>query len=165
MPEDELLHYDLIALCDVGQFGPGDMRRLDAHVRRGGGLMIGLGDKALDNLDALSAYLKSNFGYDTGPYQDYPFETPAKRYLAKLDYNLNDRNKISVRYLQLDSESPTLVSNSSSLGRGTRRSRWRHRRRDSRQRWQRCRNWSSSWCGRWHCARCGSAEPLISMVL
>jgi outer membrane receptor protein involved in Fe transport len=74
------------------------------------------------DLDALSSYLKSNFGYDTGPYQDYPFEIPAKRYLAKLDYNVNDRNKVSVRYLQLDSESPTLVSNSSSLGRGTRRS-------------------------------------------
>ena len=74
------------------------------------------------DLDALSSYLKQNFGYETGPYQDYPFEIPAKRYLAKLDYNLNDRNKISVRYLQLDSESPTLLSNSSSLGWGTRRS-------------------------------------------
>jgi hypothetical protein len=73
------------------------------------------------DLDALSAYLSQNFGYDTGPYQDYPFEIPAKRYLAKLDYNLNDRNKVSVRYLQLDSESPTLISNSSSLGRGSRR--------------------------------------------
>jgi hypothetical protein len=74
------------------------------------------------DLDQLSSYLKSNFGYDTGPYQDYPFEVPAKRYLGKLDYNLNDRNKISVRYLQLDSETPVLLSNSSSLGRGTRRS-------------------------------------------
>lgn len=73
------------------------------------------------DLDALSSYLKQSFGYETGPYQDYPFETPAKRYLAKLDYNLNDRNKISVRYLQLDSETPVLLSNSSSLGRGTRR--------------------------------------------
>ena len=58
------------------------------------------------DLDALSSYLNSNFKYDTGAYQDYPFETPAKRYLAKLDYNLNDRNKVSVRYLQLDSETP-----------------------------------------------------------
>jgi hypothetical protein len=74
------------------------------------------------DLDALSSYLKSNFGYDTGGYQDYSFETPAKRYLGKLDYNLNDRNKISVRYLQLDSSTPVLVSNSSSLGRGSRRS-------------------------------------------
>jgi outer membrane receptor protein involved in Fe transport len=74
------------------------------------------------DLDALSAYLKSNFGYDTGGYQGYPFETPAKRYLGKLDYNIDDRNKISVRYLQLDSQTPVLVSNSSSLGRGNRRS-------------------------------------------
>jgi outer membrane receptor protein involved in Fe transport len=73
------------------------------------------------DLDALSSYLSSNFKYDTGPYQDYPFETPAKRYLAKLDFNLNDRNKISARYLQLDSESPILLSNSSSLGWGSRR--------------------------------------------
>ena len=58
------------------------------------------------DLDALSSYLKSNFGYDTGAYQDYPFETPAKRYLGKLDYNLNNRNKISLRYLQLDSHDP-----------------------------------------------------------
>jgi hypothetical protein len=74
------------------------------------------------DLDALSSYLKSNFGYETGPYQDYSFEIPAKRYLAKLDYNLNDRNKLNFRYLQLDSSSPSLSSNSSSLGRGTRRS-------------------------------------------
>lgn len=73
------------------------------------------------DLDTLSSYLKTNFGYDTGAYQDYPFETPAKRYLAKLDYNVNDRNKVSLRYLQLDSQTPVLLSNSSSLGRGSRR--------------------------------------------
>ena len=74
------------------------------------------------DLDALSAYLNTNFGYDTGAYEDYPFETPAKRYLAKLDYNLNNRNKVSVRYLQLDSQTPVLASTSSSLGAGSRRS-------------------------------------------
>ena len=57
VPEDDLLQYDLIVLCDVGQFGPGDMRRLDAHVRRGGGLMVALGDKALDNLEAYNRLL------------------------------------------------------------------------------------------------------------
>jgi len=74
------------------------------------------------DLDALATYLKTNFKYDPGAYQDYPFETPAKRYLGKLDYNLNSRNKISLRYLQLDSSSPQLVSNSASLGAGNRRS-------------------------------------------
>jgi outer membrane receptor protein involved in Fe transport len=75
--------------------------------------------KASD-LDALSSFLSSKFSYDTGPYQNYDFETPAKRYLAKLTYNLNDRNKISVRYNQLDSITDVLLSNSSSLGFGTR---------------------------------------------
>jgi hypothetical protein len=73
------------------------------------------------DLDALSSYLKTNFGYDTGGYQDYPFETPAKRYMGKLDFNLNSRNKVSVRYLQLDSQTPVLLSNSTSLGWGNRR--------------------------------------------
>jgi Carboxypeptidase regulatory-like domain len=73
------------------------------------------------DLDALSSYLSQSFNYDTGGYQGYSFETPAKRYLGKLDYNLNDRNKITVRYLQLDSSTPVLESNSSSLGNGGRR--------------------------------------------
>lgn len=73
------------------------------------------------DLDQLSSFLKSNFGYETGPYQGYDFETPAKRYLLRLDYNLDDRNKISLRYTHLDSQTDVLLSNSSSLGFGTRR--------------------------------------------
>lgn len=60
VPEDEFLNYDLICLCDVGQFGPGDLRRLDAHVRRGGGLLIALGDKALENLDVYNRLFFKN---------------------------------------------------------------------------------------------------------
>ncbi len=75
------------------------------------------------DLDQLSSFLNSNFQYDTGGYQDYDFEIPARRYLAKLDYNLNDRNKISVRYTQLDSKTDQLTSDSSSLGFGSRRTR------------------------------------------
>src|SRR5216117_1641990 len=74
------------------------------------------------DLDALSTYLRTNFGYETGPYQGYDFRTPSTRFLARLDYNLNDRNKISVRYNLLNSETPVLISNSSSLGLGNRRS-------------------------------------------
>lgn len=73
------------------------------------------------DLNQLSSFLKNNFGYDTGPYQGYDFETPATRFIAKLDYNLNDNNKISVRYNHLDSETDVLMSNSSSLGFGGRR--------------------------------------------
>ena len=73
------------------------------------------------DLDALSSFLKTNFKYDTGPYQDYDSETPSTRYLAKIDYNLNDKNKLSFRFSRLDSVTDVLVSNSSSAGFGNRR--------------------------------------------
>lgn len=74
------------------------------------------------DLDRLSSFLSANFGYDTGPYQGFGFETPARRYLFKTDYNLNSSNKISFRYTHLDSFTDVLASNSSSLGFGSRRS-------------------------------------------
>lgn len=73
------------------------------------------------DLDKLSAYLKTNFKYDTGPYQGYDHQTPSKRYLAKLNYNLDNKNKISVRFSRLDSSTDVLLSNSSSAGFGNRR--------------------------------------------
>src|SRR5437867_6606512 len=42
------------------------------------------------DLDALSTYVRTNFGYETGPYQGYDFRTPSTRFLSRLDYNLND---------------------------------------------------------------------------
>jgi len=73
------------------------------------------------DLDALSTFLQTNFGYETGPYQGFDNVTPAKRFLLKGDYNLNDRNKLVLRYTQLDSYTDNLVSNSTSLGFGNRR--------------------------------------------
>jgi Carboxypeptidase regulatory-like domain len=77
--------------------------------------------KASD-LDQLASFLQSKFNYTAGAYQGYNGETPAKRMLGKLDYNLNERNKVSLRYTRLDSKTDVLLSNSSSLGFGSRRS-------------------------------------------
>ncbi len=60
------------------------------------------------DLDALSTYLRTNFNYETGPYQDYDFKTPSTRFITRLDYNINDRNKLSLRYNLLNSETPVL---------------------------------------------------------
>jgi hypothetical protein len=73
------------------------------------------------DLDSLSSFLKNNFNYVTGPYQGYDFKVPSTRFLARVDYNLNDRNKVSLRYNLLNSSSDILVSNSNSLGFGCRR--------------------------------------------
>ena len=74
------------------------------------------------HLDSLSNFLKQNFGYETGPYEGYDHETPSTRFLLRLDYNLNPKNKLSLRYTHLDSFTDVLLSNSSSLGWGSRRS-------------------------------------------
>jgi hypothetical protein len=73
------------------------------------------------DLDSLSSYLRNRFGYETGPYGGYDDETPATRFLAKLDYNLSERSKVTLRYNHLDSRTDVLISNSSSLGFGNRR--------------------------------------------
>jgi len=74
------------------------------------------------DLDQLSDFLKTKFGYDPGPYQGYDFEVPALRFVLKFDYNLDEKNKLSLRYNHLDSKTDVLLSNSSSLGFGSRRS-------------------------------------------
>ena len=78
--------------------------------------------RVLDSdLTKLGSFLKDSLGYEAGAYQGYDHATPAKRFIAKLDFNLNNRNKLSVRYNHLDSDTDVLLSNSSSLGFGTRR--------------------------------------------
>ncbi|TAE53259.1 MAG: TonB-dependent receptor, partial [Bacteroidetes bacterium] len=71
-------------------------------------------------LDDLSSFLSSNFGYETGPYNNYNLNTTADKLLARVDYNLNDNNKVSLRYTYLNSGQDVLISNSSSLGFGAR---------------------------------------------
>jgi outer membrane receptor protein involved in Fe transport len=66
------------------------------------------------DMTALSNFLRTNFGYETGPFNNIPDETPAKRFLLRSDFNLNSGNKISFRYNYLDSFSDLLISQSSS---------------------------------------------------
>ncbi len=73
------------------------------------------------DLDQLSSFLQQNFNYTTGGYQGYDAETPSRRILGKVDYNLNENNKFSVRYSELQSSADEIASNSNSLGFGGRR--------------------------------------------
>ncbi len=92
------------------------------RANRGGEPVGGTVTRVLESdLTTLSNFLRTNFNYETGPFQGYDFETPGLRFLVRLDYNVDDRNKISLRYTHLDSDTDVLVSNSSSLGFGSRR--------------------------------------------
>lgn len=74
------------------------------------------------DLDSLSSFLFNRFGYVTGPYEGYDNNTLAHKFLIRLDYNLDKKNKLTLRYNHLNSFSDILLSNSSSLGFGSRRS-------------------------------------------
>lgn len=86
---------------------------------RGGEPVAGNTTRVLQSdLDAVSALLAQQFGYQTGGYENLSDRTPAKRYLVRTDFNLTNTNKISFRYNQLDSSSDSAPSTSSSAGIG-----------------------------------------------
>jgi hypothetical protein len=50
------------------------------------------------DLKTVSDFLKANYGYDTGSYTDFPADVSNLKYLIRLDWNINDANKVSLRY-------------------------------------------------------------------
>src|SRR4029078_10689347 len=57
------------------------------------------------DLAPLSAFLSTNFKYDTGPFDNIEKVVPAKPWMLKGDFNVNSANKVTFRYNQLDSSS------------------------------------------------------------
>jgi Carboxypeptidase regulatory-like domain len=71
-------------------------------------------------MQAVSDKLKDNYGYITGPWENYNSERISEKFLIRLDWNINDKHKLNVRYVHHDSNSDVQISNSSSLGFGNR---------------------------------------------
>lgn len=63
-------------------------------------------------MDTIRNYLIDTYGYDPGAYQDYSFSTPDYRLLARLDWNINENNRLQVRYSNVKHEFFTSPSNS-----------------------------------------------------
>ncbi len=50
------------------------------------------------DLKAVSDFLRNNYGYETGSYSNFPADESNLKYLARLDWNITDAHKLSVRY-------------------------------------------------------------------
>jgi hypothetical protein len=72
------------------------------------------------DLANLSAFLRTNFNYDTGSFDPSTDNTPQKRGMIRSDLNINQNHKFSFNYLQLNSSSDNILSGSTSAGFGRR---------------------------------------------
>ena len=50
------------------------------------------------DMDAVSSFVKSKYGYDTGSYTDWSADNDTYKILARLDWNITDRHKLALRY-------------------------------------------------------------------
>lgn len=68
------------------------------------------------DLDALSSFLSENYGFSTGPYEGYDLKTNSDKGTVKLDYNINNNHKLTVKYNYLESYRDVVPSTSGAIG-------------------------------------------------
>lgn len=53
----------------------------------------------VDSLKKLSDFLRNTYGYETGPYDNFPnFQTKNRKLLAKIDWNISSVHKLTLKY-------------------------------------------------------------------
>lgn len=53
---------------------------------------------SISDMDRVKKHLIDNYGYDPGSYTDYPGDESNRKILARIDWNINRINKLSLRY-------------------------------------------------------------------
>jgi outer membrane receptor for ferrienterochelin and colicin len=76
----------------------------------------GISQAKAEDLEALAAFLQTKFGYDTGPFENYTFDTYSDKITARVDLNINKNNTLNVNYYYLKSYRNVPPSNSGAPG-------------------------------------------------
>ncbi len=59
---------------------------------------LSLSRTSISDMESVKQHLISQYGYNPGSFSDYPADESNRKLLARIDWNINDANKLSVRY-------------------------------------------------------------------
>ena len=83
----------------------GEMTKKPTVVNRWQGSKDGEADEnnyisrtTLEDLESASVFAKNTYGYDTGSWTDFPANESNYKILARLDWNINQKHKLALRY-------------------------------------------------------------------
>ena len=72
------------------------------------------------DLDALAQHLRSTYSYDPGPYEGYDFATENFKFVTRLDWNVTDNHRLTLRYTQSNTDDDDRVNATSGPSGATR---------------------------------------------
>jgi hypothetical protein len=72
------------------------------------------------DMKTLSDFMRTNFNYETGPWEGYNNANKSEKFLVRADWNINDKHKLTARYVWHNSDAEINISNSQSAGAGNR---------------------------------------------
>lgn len=76
---------------------PGEVIKYRA--REDGEKVDGMVSRTLkSDMEKVSKHLKDKYGYDTGSYTNFPADEENTKLLARIDWNITDRHRLSLRY-------------------------------------------------------------------
>ncbi|MBN2807709.1 MAG: TonB-dependent receptor [Prolixibacteraceae bacterium] len=59
---------------------------------------LSLSRTSVSDMEAVRKHLLDKYGYDAGSYTDYPANESNRKLMARIDWNINNDNKLSIRY-------------------------------------------------------------------
>lgn len=72
------------------------------------------------DMQTLSNFMRDKFGYETGAWEGYSNANESYKGLVRLDWNINEKHKLTARYVHHNSSAEINISNSQSAGAGNR---------------------------------------------
>ena len=66
----------------------------------------------VEKMEEISDYLQKTYGYNPGRYQNYSASTPDYKLLARLDWNITDKDKFNIRYSMVKNKYSSTPSSS-----------------------------------------------------